>query len=170
MIFVGIDPGASGGIAWVEGSAVTFRSMPKTYREILHVYQTLDTDWVRVAMELVSGYIGVGQPGSSMFNFGANFGALEMGLVSLGVVDATDYHEKVSRGNHPPTFYKKVRPQAWQKALGIPSRKKTETKTAWKNRLKAEAEHIFPSLKPTLATADALLLAHYARVTYGGQP
>jgi hypothetical protein len=39
------------------------------------------------------------------------------------------------------------------------------TKTEWKNRLKAKAQQLFPqqSKHITLKTADALLIAEYAR-------
>lgn len=56
-----------------------------------------------------------------------------------------------------------VMPQDWQKGLGIPPKKKGETPTRWKNRLKAEAQRLFPPEKVTLATADALLIAEYCR-------
>lgn len=36
-------------------------------------------------------------------------------------------------------------------------------KTAWKNKLKAEAQRLFPSIKVTLKTADALLIYEYAK-------
>jgi hypothetical protein len=53
-----------------------------------------------------------------------------------------------------------VRPQAWQKAVGM-ARTKGMGQTAWKNKLKGEAQRRFPDLKITLKTSDALLvLAH----------
>jgi hypothetical protein len=87
--------------------------------------------------------------------------------------------------------FEDVPPQKWQKALGIAPRKsgKTkmvssaddpkvpflctelrevggESKTVFKNRLKAKAQQLFPEQKVTLATADALLLLEYCTRIY----
>lgn len=59
--------------------------------------------------------------------------------------------------------HEEVLPQRWQKALGIPSREKGTTDNHWKNVLKAKAQKLYPHAPVTLATADALLLAEYAR-------
>jgi len=58
-----------------------------------------------------------------------------------------------------------VRPQKWQKALGLGSASGCASKTEWKNKLKAAAQRLYPHLKPTLATADALLILDFARRT-----
>jgi hypothetical protein len=52
-----------------------------------------------------------------------------------------------------------VRPQKWQGFLGLG--KSEGDKTKWKNKLKAKAQNLFPSLDVTLSTADALLLLEY---------
>lgn len=59
--------------------------------------------------------------------------------------------------------YEIVPPQRWQKGLGIPGRRKDEGKPAWKRRLLQYAQRLYPDMKVTLATADALLLATYAQ-------
>ena len=85
-----------------------------------------------------------GQGVASSFKFGMGYGGLRMALVAAGIP------------------FEAVSPQKWQKVMGIPP-KKGETKTQHKNRLKARAQELFPSLKITLATSDALLLAAYAQ-------
>ena len=45
---------------------------------------------------------------------------------------------------------------------------KTESKTEWKNRLKGMAQQLYPDLKVTLATADALLIATYCKRKHEG--
>jgi hypothetical protein len=126
--------------------------MPGTTRELWSLlygeFSGTRVSSTYAAVEEVSGYIGVRQPGSAMFRFGASYGELRMALVALGIP------------------FRVVRPQAWQKALDIPPRKRSESKTAWKNRLAAEARRRFPTSRITLATADAVLLADYARQTY----
>jgi hypothetical protein len=55
-------------------------------------------------------------------------------------------------------------PKRWQSHLGIPPRAKGEDDRKWKNRLKARAQQLFPSVRRvTLATADALLIAEWCR-------
>ena len=78
-----------------------------------------------------------------MFSFGASYGALCMALTAADV------------------RFEEVPPLRWQRGLHIPPRKKSESRTAWKNRLKSKAQQLFPKEYVTLATADALLLAEY---------
>jgi hypothetical protein len=54
--------------------------------------------------------------------------------------------------------YERVRPQAWQKAMGCLTK-------GDKNVSKRRAQELFPSLKVTHATADALLIAEFNRRT-----
>lgn len=149
---MGIDPGASGGIAHlvevstVKGSAWEMDNavpMPKTERDVVDIIQSGVVHFA--VIEQVGGYTGEGQPGSAMFKFG--YGA---GIIKGAVLAAKIPFEMAT-------------PQKWQKALGIVGRKKTESKTQWKNRLKQKAQELFPDVKVTLATADALLIAEYAR-------
>lgn len=153
QFYIGIDPGASGGLAVIrktEGKyAATAIKMPDTPRDIW--------DWIRqgsstntfAVIEKVGGFVkGNPVPGSAMFNFGKGAGWLEMALIGAWIP------------------YEEAMPQKWQKALGIPPKKKDETKTAWKNRLKKKAQQLFPTLEAgsiTLATADALLIATYCQ-------
>ena len=51
----------------------------------------------------------------------------------------------------------------WCKGLNIPGKRKNETRTQWKNRLKARAQQLFPDLTVTLAISDALLIAEFCR-------
>ena len=55
-----------------------------------------------------------------------------------------------------------VRPQVWQKGLGIPQVKE---KTKRKAALKDTAGRLFPSMKWTLKTCDAALIALYGAKT-----
>lgn len=71
--------------------------------------------------------------------------------------------------------YRLVKARVWQAGLSIPPRRKggkkklsptvqlAESRTDWKGRLKRVAEELFPKLKITLATSDALLIAEYGR-------
>lgn len=147
-VYLGLDPGASGGIASlyrggltaIAASALTLRDLWEWLRPVTPGFATY------AVLEKVGGFVkGNATPGSAMFNFGANYGALEMALVAAGIP------------------YEVVTPAVWQKGLGVPGRKKNESKTAWKNRLKARAQALFPGAKVTLATADALLIAEYCR-------
>lgn len=80
-----------------------------------------------------------------MFRFGEGYGFL------LGVFMACGVRVEL------------VTPQTWQKALGLGHRAKTQTKADWKRKLRAEAERLFPGVKVTMASADALLLLEYGR-------
>lgn len=145
MICLGIDPGASGGIAYLTNHTVELTPMPPTEKAIWAYFSKKWRETVAF-IEQVQGYIGQGQPGSSMFKFGMNYGNLRMALIAAGI-----------------PFYA-IPPQEWQRSLGIASKKKDETKSKWKSRLKLEAEKLYPNLNITLATADALLIGHYCKL------
>jgi hypothetical protein len=170
MVYLGIDPGMSGGLAVIRGGKVEAVAMPATEKDIW-LWLSMSAAPAFAVIEKVQGYIGVGHPGSGMFKFGANYGGLRMALIAAGIP------------------FDEVTPQRWQKVLGISPRKKHnrtikvvakkgkrkgrlidkkvggETDSQFKGRLRAKAQQIFPSEKVTLATADALLLAHYCRMT-----
>ena len=150
MIFIGIDPGASGGlVAMTHDRLLSCVSMPDSELAVWEWFaRWMGTDRVFAVLEKVAGYQGgVGAPGSAMFKFGHGFGGLRMALVGCKIP------------------FDEVPPQKWQKALGCGTRAKTESKADWKNRLKGRAQALFPTEKVTLATADALLIAEYNRRT-----
>ena len=77
-----IDPGMSGGLAYLGASGIILNSMPDTDQDIsILVSDRLAISDV-VYIEKVGGYVGgKGAPGSSMFNFGFNTGFLH-GLIA----------------------------------------------------------------------------------------
>jgi hypothetical protein len=155
VVYIGIDPGKSGGIVVLFGKEVIATKMPDTEGDVLHWIRTHSSDAVAV-IEKVGGYVGKGkdgkdgQPGSAMFVFGMGYGGLRMALLACSIP------------------FEEVTPQRWQKAIMKSSRGKTESKSQWKNRCKAKAQQLFPSQKVTLATADALLIALYCKRLHEG--
>lgn len=147
-LFVGIDPGASGGIGYVDTLRPTpfAVAMPKTERDIVLALK-FEQDSFAV-IEAVHSMPGQGV--ASSFKFGGSYFGLRMALIANGIP------------------FEAVTPQRWQKAMGIVS-KKGETKTQHKNRLKARCQELFPGLEVTLATCDAVLLAEYARRLKNGE-
>ena len=150
-IYIGIDPGANGAIAFInairpDDVLVSVLPVKKTHVSILASCLEDVGDKDSFAMiELVHSMPGQGV--RSSFNFGVSFGMLEGFIIASGVP------------------YDRVSPQKWQKEFGL-YKLPDETKTAKKNRHKELAQELFPTLKVTHATADALLIAEYARRTY----
>jgi hypothetical protein len=150
-IYLGIDPGASGGLAASNGGLWSITPMPATERDIWN--WIVDCHALRAVIEKVGGYIaGNPSPGSAMFKFGLSYGGLRMALIAASIP------------------FDEVTPQRWQKTLGISPRGKTESKSQFKNRLKGKAQQLFPQVNVTLATADAVLLAEYCRREYERKP
>lgn len=150
MITLGIDPGKSGGIAWIGESGPCVEKMPDTLQDlwglIEDIYHSDDLpDMLRIKRGAPPCRAYVEQVASSpqmgvksAFTFGNGFGHLEMALTAAGIP------------------FERVRPQVWQKALGCMSK-------GDKNVTKRRAQELFPQLKVTHATADALLIAEYGR-------
>ncbi len=145
MKIIGIDPGKNGGIAILdnEGKVLELIKMPPTPEDLYFFLSKNATQHVCI-LEKVGGMPGNG--GSAMFNFGKGYGNIEMALIACGIKTIT------------------VTPQKWQKHYQLGSSTSC-SHTEWKNKLKAKAQQLFPSLgkKITLVTCDALLLAEYGR-------
>jgi crossover junction endodeoxyribonuclease RuvC len=144
---IAIDPGLSGGIAYqLDGQPAQAVPMPSTEGDLVELIRSLtaNAESAVAVVEEVGGYIGVAQPGSSAFKFGRNFGFI------LGVLQALNVRLEL------------VRPQRWQKSFALGTASGCATKSEWKNKLKSCAQRLYPNLKPTLATADALLILDYA--------
>jgi crossover junction endodeoxyribonuclease RuvC len=138
MIFVGIDPGQSGGIGVLYPNGPVAYKMPDTERDVYELLREIARPLdgaVVVVLEQVSAMPKQGV--SSTFKFGKGYGFLRGCLMGLEV----------------PLL--DVRPAIWQKALGCLTRGN-------KNVSKAKAQQLYPQVKRiTHATADALLLATY---------
>lgn len=147
---ISIDPGKSGGIAMYCNNVALAFPMPETEGDIISMLvipnrNALQLSAERTAyVEEVGGYCGEGQPGSAMFKFGRNFGFI------LGALQALGWRIEL------------VKPQRWQKFHGLGTKAGAGGKTAWKNKLKAHAQRLYPHQKVTLKTADALLILDYA--------
>ena len=147
-IIIGIDPGKSGGIAsWDNshsgyGDSFTVDKMPATEMDIASVFAEFCLTDCHAYIEKVHAMPGQGV--TSMFTFGQGYGFLRGCLVAHGIP------------------FEEVTPRTWQKSFGM-KKSKTESQTQWKNRLKGKAQQLFPHLKVTLATCDALLICEFGR-------
>jgi hypothetical protein len=162
-IFIGIDPGKNGGIAVIDenGVVIDLLRMPETPMDLLDVLLTYKKgDFLKEQKQNAVCYLekvgGMpGQSGSAMFTFGRSYGQIEMALLASGITT----HE--------------VTPQKWQKHFSLSGSSITKSssteKREHKNRLKAKAQQLFPTLgkKITLANCDALLIAQYGREQKG---
>lgn len=146
---IGIDPGKSGGIAilYERGNAEALNITSEC--DLLDVLRacrdTCEEDVYLIAyLELVGGFIGgTGNTGSSMFKFGSSFGFVQGAMMALRIP------------------FKLVSPKRWQRDIsGLAGLQGAARKRALKN----EAVRRYPSLKPTLKTADAILIADYGRM------
>ena len=145
---IAIDPGASGGFAWHDADGnPNCIPMPQTEGDVLSAIRGLASSRKEPVayVEEVGGYVGGGgQPGSAMFTFGRGFGFI------LGCLMSAGFRIEL------------VRPQKWQKSLAIGTSKDCENKAAWKRKLKAKAQQLFPTCNVTLKTCDALLILNYS--------
>lgn len=146
VVYLGLDPGANGGIAYItnEGTAEAIK-MPASPEEILKLLGSFGNTPTHACLEKVGGYVGGDHArGSHMFKFGRSYGRLETALTACSIL------------------FQEVTPQEWLAAFDM-RREKGETDTKWKNRLKAKAQLLYSELNVTLATADALLIATYCQ-------
>lgn len=140
MNYIGIDPGVGGGMAIVNGAAINLLAFKdKTEHDIsqfLYCWTGSDKSETAAVIERVASSPQMGVV--SAFTFGRSYGFLRGLLVG----------EEIS--------FDEVAPSKWQRELGCLTK-------GDKNVSKAKAQQLFPGLKITHATADALLLAEYAK-------
>ena len=151
-VYLGIDPGASGGLALVadNGHCISL-AMPKTERDIWEWFQQfIPTFTARTVAVIEQVHAMPGNGVAGMFKFGQSYGFLRACLIAASIP------------------FTSVTPQTWQKGVGICKGKRIKTKTQHKNLLKSRAQELFPTQKVTLATADAILLAEYCRRFHQG--
>jgi hypothetical protein len=139
MKILGIDPGVGGGLVLLEDTEPTFVGLYVSEQDFIDNVRDLASEGIDAAfIEKVNAFPGQGV--ASTWKFAQNYG-FERGVVRTLKVPL---HE--------------VRPQVWQKGLGIPQVKE---KTKRKAALKDTAGRLFPQLRWTLKTCDAVLIALY---------
>ncbi len=163
MFIIGIDPGISGAICFLEnGKILDVIDMPsmaegkknkkqvngaQIYNEIYFRIENIKKENVKVIIEQVSAMPGQGV--TSMFNFGQSFGILK------GICSAMQL-----------SMYF-VRPAKWKKYFNLINSEKDASRT--------KAIQIFPyyssylSRKKDSNKADAMLIASYFNETYGSE-
>jgi hypothetical protein len=143
MFVLGIDPGKDGGFAVVDGkgNCLCCEFMPQTEKDVWEIIKSFALRFpeLRGIIEKVNAFPGQGI--ASAWKFSGGYHGLRMAMIGNGIP------------------FTEIPPRVWQQKIGMPPRKKTETKTQWKNRLKGKAQQIFPDRDVTLKTADALLIA-----------
>lgn len=142
---IAIDPGANGGLAGrnTDGSVWSCR-MPATEGDLLSLLKQKRTEGATaVHLENIVKFAGTNMPSSAMAVYASSWGFCKGVLMALGYSVIL------------------VNPKEWQKklSLGVAT---GLSKTEWKNKLKAEAQRIYPDQDVTLATADALLMLRAA--------
>ena len=160
MLIIGIDPGLSGSICFLQdGKIIDVLDMPtmsegkknkrqvngsQIYNEILNKIHEVKNQDIRVVIEQVSAMPGQGV--TSMFNFGQSFGILK----------------GISSAMQLPTFF--VRPAQWKKYFNLINSKKDASRT--------RAIEIFPYFSSNLSKkkdtnkADAILIASFYYETH----
>ncbi len=160
MLIIGIDPGISGSICFLEDGIIKdVLEMPtmtegkknkkqvngsQIYNEISFRIKTYEKKNIKVVIEQVSAMPGQGV--TSMFNFGQSFGILK------GICSAMQL----------PIYF--VRPAKWKKYFNLINSEKDASRT--------RAIEIFPYFSSNLSKkkdsnkADAILIANYFHETY----
>ena len=160
MLIIGIDPGISGSICFLQdGKILDVIEMPtmtegkknkrqvngsQIYNEICKRISKIEKQEIRIVIEQVSAMPGQGV--TSMFNFGQSFGILK----------------GISSAMQLPMYF--VRPAKWKKYFNLINSEKDASRT--------RAIEIFPYFSSQLSKkkdsnkADAILIASFHHETY----
>lgn len=139
MLYVGVDPGASGAIAVLDstGAVVMCERNSDTESEVAtRLEECCRGERSTGLIERVHSMPRQGVVSS--FKFGQSYGFLRGVLTAIGVP------------------FEEVTPQMWQKAMGCLSK-------GDKNMTKQKAGQLFPGVRVAHWNADALLIAEYCR-------
>lgn len=144
-LFIGIDPGKSGGIAYIDTANDLSGTHPYSDEGLIHLCRVANNSGQGVVCCLEKVGAMPGQGVVSMFNFGKSAGYIK------GVLEAFRIP------------YQEITPQKWKREFGLNSDKAASAEVC--NRL-------FPNIsllatprcrKPHDGMAEALLMAEYAR-------
>lgn len=142
MRVIGIDPGASGGIAILSEYPTVVRKLDCTESEVCEWLRSWDLENAFAYIERVHSMPKQGV--ASSFKFGMSYGFLRGLLIGLEIP------------------FEEVTPQKWQKFMGCMSK-------GDKRVTRARAQQLFPHIKVTHAIADSLLIAEYGRRLRAGE-
>lgn len=151
VIFLGVDPGKSGGFAVLRPSLMDENrigavKMHETYKDMWSFVSDISMKGqVHAALEDIRKVYIPGVGAKSHRVLGESYGSICMALTAAEI-----------------PFYN-VSPVQWQRDLHLIS-KKGEAPKEKKKRHKARAQELFPELTVTHAVADALLLAEWCRL------
>jgi hypothetical protein len=138
---IAIDPGASGGLAYVDDGIVQAVAMPEGMTEQIDLIRRLASEGHH---ECIMENVGFHMPGNSAVStakFARHCGHLESACYAHGI--AVRY----------------VAPQKWMKEIGAFSKDKRERKA----QIKEAMARLYPHLAVTLKTADALGIFTWAK-------
>lgn len=145
MKFLGIDPGASGGIAVLDTctnyARVVTHTIPQTESDLYALFATLSPP-SKAIIEKVHAMPKQGV--TSMFSFGQIYGFKRACLISLGIP------------------FDEVAPKTWQKELGLSFPKGTPYSER-KKLARMKAQQLYPGLEFPKECADALLILEFLR-------
>ncbi len=137
-VFIGIDPGQSGGIAvHAEGCSFAYK-MPDTEADTAELLGEIAAHGGKPLCFIEAVHSMPKQGVASSFKFGRSYGFLRGLLIGLKIP------------------FEEITPQTWQKEMNCRT-------GGDKNVSKAKAQQLWPELKITHALADALLIAECAR-------
>lgn len=146
MVFLGVDPGWSGGITVIGTHVVDCVAMPaheKAIWKFLEPWSNMKD--VVGCLERVHSMPTDGV--ASAFKFGTSYGALRMALVTAGIP------------------FLLVEPRSWQSQFGL-LKLEDEGNSAHKTRIGVAAKNRFPDVTIPRVAYDSVFIAEYARLNY----
>lgn len=149
ITIVGIDPGASGGIAVYKNERVTAAKMPKGTDVVNDYFKSLrnDNESILIFLETVSHYAGGADDAP-----GKKFAIAKM-------MNQFQELKTLLKVNNLP--YVEVHSATWQGFVG--KRIKGESKKDRKEKYKQYAIEKYPATKVTLAISDALCIMSFGK-------
>jgi len=176
-IYVGIDPGLSGGIAFLHGDTLRTHKCPTTEKDMMDLVMSYNSGNLVAMLEQVNAFPGQGV--KSVWSFSGNYHGWKMLLTAMCIPYQLVLPKKWQShfGSMPkaPPAPKKKDYNFGGEAIGEIYRKDkanhkvvlAKAKKDRKNHIKSLAQQRFPNVKITLATADAVLMAVYCKEVWG---
>lgn len=157
-MIMAIDPGSvSGGFAWTYNRKEVFVSvMPATPKDIYELLRVISSQGLSLNnmcyLEQVGSYVS-GNAGPAAVKFAQHCGHLEMALIALQVP-----YEKILPSKWQQYFIGKSTYPSIPKEIQGKARKQilAKRKQERKNKIKVKAQGLYPHIKVTLKTSDAL--------------
>jgi hypothetical protein len=150
-VYIGIDPGVNGALAWIVGASYPYVVKRKdlTQYDLIQAMNDLKLSAAHVegdCFAIIEKQGAISKGRKACFELGASYAEWQMACLATGI------------------GYNLITPTKWQRVVGLPAKKRDYAER--KRALKTLAQHTYPNITSRITndTCDAILIARFCQI------